>query len=53
MDKTLDFDEIYELQVRQQIDEEIDCGRIVAIHIENGLWVVSCLTCLTWRFPPS
>ncbi len=29
-------DEIYESQVRQQIDEEIDRGRIVAIDIETG-----------------
>ena len=29
-------DEIYQSQVRQQIDEEIDRGRIVAIDIETG-----------------
>ena len=29
-------DEIYRSQVRQQIDEEIDRGRIVAIDIETG-----------------
>jgi hypothetical protein len=29
-------DEIYESQVRQQIDEESDLGKIVAIDIETG-----------------
>jgi hypothetical protein len=34
-------DEIYQSQVRQQIDEEIDRGRIVAIDIETGAFEVA------------
>ena len=34
-------DEIYESQVRQQIDEESDRGKIVAIDIETGAFEVA------------
>jgi hypothetical protein len=34
-------DEIYEAQVRQQIDEESDRGKIVAIDIETGEFEVA------------
>jgi uncharacterized protein YicC (UPF0701 family) len=34
-------DEIYESQVRQQIDEEIDRGKVVAIDIETGAFEVA------------
>jgi hypothetical protein len=34
-------DEIYQSQVRQQIDEEIDRGKIVAIDIETGAFEVA------------
>ena len=34
-------DEIYKSQVRQQIDEEIDRGRIVAIDIETGAFEIA------------
>jgi hypothetical protein len=33
-------DEIYESQVRQQIDEESDRGRIVAIDLETGAFEI-------------
>jgi hypothetical protein len=34
-------DEIYQSQVRQQIDEDIDLGKIVAIDIETGAFEVA------------
>jgi hypothetical protein len=34
-------DKIYESQIRAQIDEEGDCGKIVAIDIETGAFEVA------------
>jgi hypothetical protein len=34
-------DDIYQSQVRQQIDEEIDRGKIVAIDIETGAFEIA------------
>jgi hypothetical protein len=42
-------DEIYESQVRQQIDEESDRGKIVAIDIETGAFEIADDTMIATR----